>query len=82
MIYGAPIESWYELFSMCHEHHTDGGHFQKKMGVKKVMNIKTGYYTRVCLPCEGTILQQPHLIMLIFNIIKDELTRAMRHRMR
>lgn len=49
------------LFQLCYEWHSDGGEAPAKGSKKKV--VKTGYYTRNCLPFAGSLLEQDNLTM-------------------
>jgi hypothetical protein len=61
------------LFHLCHEFRYDGGTSPAK---QKNKAIKTGFYTRIALPASGTVLDQPNLIIDVFDVMSDQYNRV------
>ena len=53
------------MFYLCHEYRTDGGTVERN---KK--QYRSGYWTLTHMPFEGTILDQPALLVEVFNLIR------------
>jgi hypothetical protein len=49
---------------------------------KKNQTVKTGYYSRLEWPQPGGALEQSHLVVTIFQIIKDEEARMLAEKMK
>jgi len=56
-----------DMFYSCHEYHFDGNSTKIKN-----KNKRTGYYTRICLPYSGSIMEQNNIIIEAFRVIKNE----------
>lgn len=64
MIAGKTFGFWFKLFNLCYEWRYDGG---ESPANAKGKVVKTGFYTRICLPQAGGILEQRNLVMDILQ---------------
>jgi hypothetical protein len=69
LIAGKPFEFWLKLFNLCYEFRYDGGEAPARVKNKV---IKTGFYTRVCLPAGGSIMNQDNLTMEILQAMQNQ----------
>ena len=56
-----------DMFYNCHEFHFDGKTIKQGNKLKR-----TGFYTRICWPYEGCLMEQYNIIIELFKIIKNE----------
>lgn len=54
---------------MCHEFRYDGGESPARSAKGKV--IRTGYYSRIFLPAQGSVTEQDNLTMQVLDSMRD-----------